>query len=616
MINQLKNIFLVAIITLLIITSPLLCDDQNIKSHFWQLGAGCYGGLSGPEDGWSHLTDLDKARLDWVMICLGNERASPHVYNRQLKYNPDLKYLVRLWPVGNLAHSGKSSFLHFLYTPGVKEQLFKEVTDQIHSILDVIDKPENVLGFTFLEELPFHFAGELVIVEEEKLLKMMEPYKSYYKVERDKSLDTFESIRIWLGQKFVQAMNEIHQHIKKESQGRYVFLWLQANHKIMDYYPKDIDFKKKSLLPFYLKEIIKPGFCDGFFAYPNGQKVWDRHVKLAQENNWLFFSQLSHSARMRTCSWEQAVQLVEMNIPQNLGYFLFCVGDCRTDDWNDDPAIEIDNSIFRASVLSHLRRHMAQRNVGKDVLKKYLVPQIQLLYDSETTKINSHMPIRVLIHNTRSNSWYLHDEENILRNVAIKIELPIGFGSKGTTIEEKIGNLKANQYTSVLFYPFKTSDIIVNETNPIRITVSADNCPSSAFLETTPKSDIEPEPVHQVKSSGQRWIYPGYHLAGNIRPTVIIECIGDPATNPILTINNSKIKWKGYLQLGQKLVISPERTALLIDKDNLDGVDVTSQLSYRGVILEKERLNYITYHDEDPQSLNYKLKISILEKQE
>ena len=81
----------------LVLAEPynLVAERTPTPDRYWELGVGCYlGGLG-------ELTELDVARFDWVMVCFGNissDRSTTDLLNRLLQINPDLKFMVRLWP--------------------------------------------------------------------------------------------------------------------------------------------------------------------------------------------------------------------------------------------------------------------------------------------------------------------------------------------------------------------------------------------------------------------------------------------------------------------------------------------------------------------------------------
>ncbi|MDP7134388.1 MAG: hypothetical protein QF437_28075, partial [Planctomycetota bacterium] len=149
-------------VSLLLASALLLApaDSAPRKDQYWEWGVGAYFG------GLGNMTLLDVARYDWVYLCYGNISASKEtteLLNQMLELNPDLKIVIRVWPIMSAGdckeNRYQATFLHYLYKPGVKEKVLKNVRAQISVVLDHISKPENVAGLTFLEELPGHFSG-------------------------------------------------------------------------------------------------------------------------------------------------------------------------------------------------------------------------------------------------------------------------------------------------------------------------------------------------------------------------------------------------------------------------------------------------------------------------
>lgn len=101
-----------ALIVALFLVAPV---SAQVEDHYWELGVGCYwGGMGG-------LTELDVARYDWLYLCFGNVSASDETVaqvNRFLEINPDLKVVIRLWPIMSLGDCAENryqaTFLHYL----------------------------------------------------------------------------------------------------------------------------------------------------------------------------------------------------------------------------------------------------------------------------------------------------------------------------------------------------------------------------------------------------------------------------------------------------------------------------------------------------------------------
>lgn len=608
--NQLR-IVIVGCVVQIISAFPLLA-----KSHYWQLGVGSYGATSGSNDTWSGFADLDRARMDWVFVNLGSENTTGKELNRLLKLNPKLKIVVRLWPIGNIGphreNRGTATFLDYLFADGVKEKILAETSRQIRSILDPIEKPGNVIGFTFLEELPMHFTGEeLTQTDSSKLPWLLAHYQKQIEAERGKPLIWDADTRRWWGLKFVQVLNEINAHIKKESGGRRVFVYIQTNHDILDYYPDGHDLNQSNLLPFHYKDVIKPGVADGFFAYGNNAAIWKRYTDIATKNNWLFFSQLAHPGVMRLApSWDESVRLVSTNLPQNLGYFFYCEGNCQRRSFNDDLTVPDDDNFRPASIPSHFRRFAAQHNVGVDVVQRALVPTLQLEYNTESTKTGDWVFFNLLVHNGRNSSWHLKPDDLTLKRARVTIQPPDGLplapmNSFPDTVE--MGNIEADQVMNIMWWARAREAVRISKDKPVRVTLEAGNCPRVELVKDTASSIIEPPPFREVRRSGEQWVWPAYHLKTNnqLPTTIALQCVRDTATNPSITIDNARIIWTGCLTNGQSLVLGPGREA------KLDGRDVSDRLGGRVVAIEGYRLNYISYADDDVPSPSTKLRIAI-----
>ena len=111
-------------------------------------------------------------------------RQTTELLNRLIALNPRLKIMARIWPIGGLSPYRESryqaTFYEYFYLPGVKEKLFAEIRRQIRVVLDHLDKPENFVAITFLEELPQHFTDMAIVNENGKTTWAMEAYRGRY----------------------------------------------------------------------------------------------------------------------------------------------------------------------------------------------------------------------------------------------------------------------------------------------------------------------------------------------------------------------------------------------------------------------------------------------------
>ena len=104
-------------------------DGDTVPDRYWELGVGCYfGGLGA-------LTELDVARFDWLYLGFGNISASPEttqLLNRLLALNPDLKVVIRFWPIGGLGdcpeNRYQATFLHYLYSTASRKHFCSAFT--------------------------------------------------------------------------------------------------------------------------------------------------------------------------------------------------------------------------------------------------------------------------------------------------------------------------------------------------------------------------------------------------------------------------------------------------------------------------------------------------------
>ena len=47
-------------------------------------------------------------------------------------------------------------------------------------------------------------------------------------------------------------------------------------------------------MPFYIKDLLQEGNCDGIFGYPNNDLIWQKQtMDIVQKHNCFFFSQIS-----------------------------------------------------------------------------------------------------------------------------------------------------------------------------------------------------------------------------------------------------------------------------------------------------------------------------------
>ena len=534
---------------------------------YWQLGVGYfYTGLGS-------LTELDVARFDWIVLCFGSipaDRETTEQLNRFLKINPNLKVVVRLWPTSGIGDSPENNytatFLHYLYLPGVKEKLHANIRQQIHALLDHIDKPENVVGFTFLEEVPGHFSSSpFTRPVDAGLAWDLVRFQKEIEAERGEELRWNVETRLWWGRKWVEALDGIHAEIKKEADDRLVFYWLQTNHRTLDDLRPGESFEKPLVVPHRWADIVKPGLCDGFFAYPNSEEIWTkRYLSLAKANGWPFFSQVSHPSFMRLCPWETNVSLAKTKLPQNLGYFFFCSGDCAAGyAWNEDRSLPTAAAwhVAEYSQKLHVRRHLAEQDVGMDILMRQ--PPLQLHVELPLDGALPGQPLRgvVVVENAREPSFFLDPNEAVAREVTVTINVP---GRMPT--RRPIGDLEPGELRTTHWWMNAPENFSGRLGAPVKIVGEASGC-ASTVVEVRDDATVSYGESHDV-SGGERWIEATYRTAG--QPSISLEALLDGVSEPRVAHENESLAYRGRLRQGERVVFDAAGGARLLTAPVLD----------------------------------------------
>ena len=561
-------------VSLLLASALLLApaDSAPRKDQYWEWGVGAYFG------GLGNMTLLDVARYDWVYLCYGNISASKEtteLLNQMLELNPDLKIVIRVWPIMSAGdckeNRYQATFLHYLYKPGVKEKVLKNVRAQISVVLDHISKPENVVGLTFLEELPGHFSGSPFYRKDgDEVGWCMERFRKEIEAERGKPLKWDNDTREWWADKWVQVINEIHSEMKKSSDGRKVFYYLATGHSTWDMAPPGTKLGAWGLIPHHLKEIIKPGLCDGLFAYPNNEKIWKRkYVDVVKKNDWLLFSQVSHPSGMRLCRWSDNVKMAREKFPQNLGYFFYCSGACSaTKAWNADTSIPTgpDWNTRRVSIKRHVRRHLALENVGMDIVRRKPAVRLHVDFPLDNAKPGKFIHVRAIVENTREASFFLDPDEAVARDIRVTFQRPKELILKESNSAPEtltIGDIKPGERRVADWWVYFDEAYDGKLKAPVRFTAKSKR--GAPFIVETDKDLAIPAMLpHEIGIPGTEWMEPGYRLpAQKVKPLIRIEVLRDELRHPSVSDGLQAISWNGKLFAGQSLVLDPEKGARL-----------------------------------------------------
>jgi len=597
----------IALAAILSLATAAPAPAEAEEDHYWGLGVGCYfGGLGA-------LTELDVARYDWVYLCFGNISANEEtaqLLNRLLEINPELKIVIRVWPIMGLGdcpqNRYQATFLHYLYKPGVRDGLLANIDRQVGVVMDNISRPENVVGLTFLEELPGHFSGGPFRSNETggELTWDLERFRAEIEAERGKPLVWDDETRLWWGEKWVQVLGEIHERMKHASGGRLVWYYQQTNHVSLDMVPEDTPLDRPMLIPIRWGDIIKPGVCDGFFAYPNNQSVWDTYLRLARENGWLFFSQVSHPGRMRLCAWDECLRMAKTRVPQNMGYFFYCPGDCAADNArNDDPGIP-DGPEWNTRGVSarlHHRRHLALEDVGMDVVRRYPPLRLRLDLPLDAAEPGGFIHPRVIVENVREESFFLDPAEAIVRDAGITMSVPQGFEidtdkSAPPTID--LGDLQPGARVLADWWVQVPADFDGEPHDPFTVRAEA-AAGGPTELSAAADSAIPLGRPHEVGASGAEWIEPGFRLAGDVQPAIVIEPLRDTVRNPAVSDGTARVQFQGTVAFGQRLLLDPQGSRLitlpLLDDDGSSRADADDPTGFRsfddGYLVVQLRVN-------------------------
>jgi hypothetical protein len=540
--------------------------------RYWQLGVGHYGGLPG------NAAELDVARFQWVYLCFGNVSANEETVaklNRLLAINPKLKIVVRVWPIMGLGdcreNSYQATFLHYLYQPGVRDKVLAETRRQLRLVIDGVSHPENVVGATFLEELPFHFSGSPFGQNKDgdKVTWDLERFRKEIEAERGQPLRWDDGTRQWWGRKWVQVINEINSTMKQELGPKgLVFYYQQTNHASLDIVPEGTPLGSPMLIPVPWTELLKPGVCDGFFAYPNNQRVWDTYLKLARDHDWYFFSQCSHPPGMRTCGWDECLQMARTRLPQNLGYFFYCEGDCGARQaWNTDRSLPAEPRWHIANISEplHFRQLLAREQVNLDLLRSYPRLRLQVDLPLQEAATSGWLHARAIVENTATPEAYPDPPEATAKSAAVTLQPPAGFvldprHTAPATLQ--LGDLAPGERRIADWWVKPPQAFKGEVKQPFVFTTQvggkADNT-VRLQADTAPPCGQE----QLLGVSGSEWLEAPFRLAEAVRPAITIESVGGPVRHPAVGTGTSVLSYDGTLEAGTQLLLDAAQGARL-----------------------------------------------------
>jgi len=322
-------------------------ESNSNQSRYWEWGWGHYH---------SDTTVATQAAFDWSTINFGNvsdNQSTIDRLNQMLAINPNHKFVIRVWPILGLGDSidenrYQGTLFHYLFKPGVREAIHQKARDQVNLVLNGISKPENVVGSTFLEESPNHFTTGRDILGWSRGQPMpwdVARFESQLNAAVGGTFDMAnQAHRLWWGDQYANAVNEINSVIKEASGGRDVFIWNATSFRTMDMLGQGESIFQSHVIPINYTDILDPDYVDGIFGYPNTQGIWDTEtMNFVRNHNLLFFSQTSTPGFMRASTWDETVRLAQEEDPRNLGTFFY--SQPSVPGWNPTP-YETGSQVF------------------------------------------------------------------------------------------------------------------------------------------------------------------------------------------------------------------------------------------------------------------------------
>ncbi len=545
--------------------------DGDEGNRFWSWGWGTYGGP----------TALDVARFDWSLINFGNVPADQRTVDRCneiLAINPDHKFVIRIWPIISAGDSNENrraaTFLHVYFRPEAREKVLDNTRKQIRLVLDGLDKPENVVGLTFLEELPGHFTAApwrswrpgkpqpwtVVHFNDEIVAELGEPF-DMAKAEH----------RLWWGKAYAAALEHIHRAMKESSDNRTVIYWQATSWYTLDQLAEGEDIFTMGVVPIHYEQIVKPGVCDGLFGYPNNDYVWERQTKaMVEKLDCLMFSQLSTPAGMRLSEFDETVEMALWKDPRNLGTFLYSSATAGTRAWNELPYL--DGSYFW-STADLSRRFAWERQIGNDIVKRHLQPQIALDYNATNKGPGDFIHVYGQVINPGDASWFGGDEELArMKGVRVTLQLPDGFelpltNSPPATLP--LGDIPPLHAKAGDWWVRVTGDGTIPNGQAFTLTAETADGARVQTASTELLAAVPSMRQQEIVRDGDTWVEPGYQLPA-FDPAVELTPLHMDILFPELRMQDKRILWRDKLRTDSRLVIGPGYQARLFARPLVD----------------------------------------------
>ena len=589
--------------------------------HF-ELGVGDYGGSGG----------LDTARKDWLYLGLGNcvaDKPTADYLNSLNEINPKMKFVIRLWPKPGYRlpkddPKGPGRYItHFAYKyhKEAREAFLKECRAELDNFYKYLKHPENIYGYTLFEELPHQFGGNVAILDTAKpgtpVNGDMIQFAAEYKAETGKELKEWNlDTRRWWAKTFAWSIRDVYSSLKKDYPKLKGFVYFMSHYRPLDWLEPGEAEHAFRVLPCKWSDMVEPGVAaDGFFAYNNCETWTKRYQKLATDHHWPYFSQLSHSSAMRNASWEECVAAANADLPENLGYFYYD-WDFSCGAWNDDPEVAPDDVPDYAGRDNRGRRYLASIDLNMDIVRRHLTPTVTFGHDLGPTELNGYAMVPALIVNNRTTKWFKNEKEATLFNVKAKLEVPPEFSIPGTVScppEVTIRKMLPGEAKTVTWWVRRDKASPDPQKIPVTLTVRSDGVEPVVVTRTKPVDFPEPPASFDIRKSGDVFRYVNWGVDWGAFP---VEVTVTPAggmsqvVDPAIQLGSNRLKWRGQVPQGKRLVLGPDFKATLCDSSGKNPKDVTENLVGEPFKTGKG-ISTFTYFDDYTDTGYVKAKIGV-----
>jgi hypothetical protein len=597
------------------VSKTSLCQPKTVtpSSASAVLGAGSWAGdLSGALE---YFSLVDLARFEWLLVDVSLPR-TVEIMNQLLEINPELKFMVRLWPVNNLNPYGLQQntaiFLDWRYDTNVKTEVEKRLRDQIKTLALGISKPQNIIGFNFLEELPAWWGASMLTCQNANL-----PKWECYRTELEGEGVTLPTSSIpvqcagplgtstissgcnaefkdWIGQAAAESIREVHSIIRdqlvQEGWGNKLILFVPHG----SYDPKDVDLVQldksyvvnppgfDSVLGYGFTDIIGtgPGLADGlmvntvtekhFFTGKNYKKL--RYMDFVDTYNWPFFTALTHAGFQRAISWQEALTQANVVHPNNLGYFFFQdAGSAGCDPHGGVNELYERNKLEDPALMAKIKYAPDPiTDYGQCEPKEWFT-----LYTSLPLHNRLFAAMENIGENIVEKSFPLKTEVNIQQKGSMTQVVVLVQNQKKVSYYETPNEAVAEQVTVTIKLPDETTQpplnlgnilpgevkeakwlvnsFTVNSQNPIEVLATSSDTAESC--RKIGENDLFSSSEHQIGGSGEKWHESGYNLQSVYKPKIIMEAIANTVKEPSLTDGVNTIKLNEGLRRGYGIEI-------------------------------------------------------------